>query len=209
MLTENLYITASCSIVNNLVVKDSKQLFENKDLAVQPFLVSVYQHFAINYPRFYKMDNLGKLGWLAAEILLNGSFDKTIYQPEEIGIVLSNKSSSLDTDIKYYETVKTIASPALFVYTLPNIVMGEICIRHNFKGENDFFIFEDFNAAFIHSYVAHLIETEALKACICGWVEVIDNDYKAVLYLVEKKATNNTINFTEENINHLYQTTHG
>jgi len=208
-LTENLYITASCSIAGNAVIKDGKQLFENKDAGAQEFLVSAYHHFAISYPRFYKMDNLGKLGWLAAELLLAGSFDKSAYRPEDIGLVLCNKSGSLDTDIKYYDTVKTIASPALFVYTLPNIVMGEICIRHNFKGENDFFIFEYFNPGFIHQYVSHLFETGVLEACVCGWVEIIDNDYKACLYLTEKKATDKTMLFTEENIHHIYQTTHG
>ena len=208
-MTENLYIAASCSIVNNVVIKDSKSLFENKGMAVQPFLVSVYQHFAINYPRFYKMDNLCKLGWLATEILVEHSFDKTAYQAEDIGVVLSNSSSSLDTDIKYYETVKTIASPALFVYTLPNIVLGEICIRHNFKGENDFFIFENFNAGFIQQYVSHLFETGVLKACICGWVEIMDDNYGTSLYLIEKKGNGNTMLFTEENIHNNYQITHG
>jgi len=208
-LTENLYITASCSIASNVVVKDNKILFENKGIAVQPFLVSVYGHFAFNYPRFYKMDNLAKLGWLAAEILLENSFDKTQYQPEDTGLVLANRNSSLDTDIKYYETVKTMASPALFVYTLPNIVLGEICIRHNFKGENDFFIFEDFNAGFIQQYVEHLFVTGALDACICGWVEIIDNEYHASVYLVERKGNAGAKPFTEENINHIYQITHG
>ena len=66
--------------------------------------------------------------------------------------------------------------------------MGEICIRHNFKGENDFFIFEQFDAGFIQQYVAHLFNTDILQACICGWVELMDNDYKACLYLVEKKT---------------------
>ena len=102
----------------------AKCCLKNKGLGVQPFLVSVYQHFAINYPRFYKMDNLAKLGWLAAEILLQHSFDKTTYQPEDIGLLLSNKSSSLDTDIKYYETVKTIASPALFVLYIAEYCNG-------------------------------------------------------------------------------------
>ncbi|GAC1426786.1 MAG: hypothetical protein NVSMB7_03410 [Chitinophagaceae bacterium] len=208
-MTENLYITASCSIVNNVVLKDNKLLFENKGIAVQPFLVSVYQYFAINYPRFYKMDNLAKLGWLAAEILLENSFNKGLYQPEETGLVLCNRSSSLDTDIKYYETVKTIASPALFVYTLPNIVLGEICIRHNFKGENDFFIFEDFNTGFIQQYVEHLFVTGVLEACICGWVEIIDNEYHACLYLAEKRGNDNAIVFTKENIHQIYQITHG
>ena len=173
------------------------------------FLVSAYRHFALNYPKFYKMDNLGKLGWLAAEMLLANSFDKTVYQPEDIGLLFCNRNSSLDNDIKYYETVKTIASPALFVYTLPNIVMGEICIRHNFKGENDFFIFDSFNAGFLQQYAAHLFATGAVEACICGWVDLLGNDYRACLYLVEKKAGGKKTLFTEENIHQIYQITHG
>ncbi len=207
-MIEQLYITASCSIVNNVVVKDDQSLFAHPGV-VQDFLIAAYQHFAPNYPKFYKMDNLAKLGWLAAEILLANSFDKAACQPEDIGLLLCNRNSSLDNDIKYYETVKTIASPALFVYTLPNIVMGEICIRHNFKGENDFFIFDSFNAGFIQQYTAHLFATGAVEACICGWVELMDNDYHACLYLVEKKAGKQTMLFTEENIHQIYQITHG
>jgi len=150
-----------------------------------------------------------KLGWLAAEILLKDGFKKDDYQPEEIGVGLANSNSSLDNDLKYVDTIKEFPSPAVFVYTLPNIVMGEICIRHNFKGENDFFIFEQFNAAFIQKYVWHLFETGALDACICGWVEIMDNDYKASLFLIEKKRTDKAIVFTEENITNIYQTTHG
>lgn len=171
--------------------------------------MAAYQHFAPNYPKFYKMDNLGRLGWLATEILLADSFDKTAYQPEDIGLLFCNRNSSLDNDIKYYETVKTIASPALFVYTLPNIVMGEICIRHNFKGENDFFIFDSFNAGFLQQYAAHLFATGAVAACICGWVELLGNDYRACLYLVEKNAGGKKPLFTEENIHQIYQITHG
>ncbi len=207
-MSEQLYITGSCNIVNNVVVKDNQSLFAHPGTP-QDFLVAAYQHFALNYPKFYKMDNLGKLGWLAAEILLANSFDKTAYLPEDIGLLFCNRNSSLDNDIKYYETVKTIASPALFVYTLPNIVMGEICIRHNFKGENDFFIFDSFNAGFLQQYAAHLFATGAVEACICGWVDLLGNDYRACLYLVEKKAGQPTTLFTEENIHQIYQITHG
>lgn len=207
-MIEQLYITASCSIVNNVVVKDNQSLFVHPGTA-QEFLVAAYQHFTLNYPKFYKMDNLCKLGWLTAEILLANSFDKTAYQPEDTGLLLCNRNSSLDNDLKYYETIKTIASPALFVYTLPNIVMGEICIRHNFKGENDFFIFDSFNPGFLQQYAAHLFATGALEACICGWVELLDNDYSACLYLVEKKGGHQKALFTVENIYHIYQITHG
>jgi hypothetical protein len=204
------YITASCSISNNAVYKNGMPLFENRETALTDFLLSVYQHFGIKYPKFYKMDNLSKLGWLAAEILLKDSFDASSYKPEDIGLILANANSSLDTDIRYYETTREIASPALFVYTLPNIVTGEISIRHQFKGENAFFIAEQFDAGFIGQYVNDLFNNNSLQACICGWVELLGEDYKAVLLLAEKKEEGKaTIHFTTENILKIYQSEHG
>ena len=92
------------------------------------------------------------------------------------------------------------------VYTLPNIVIGEICIWHNFNGEHAFFIFDSFDAGFIHEYVTNLINNDILQACICGWVEVLGNAYKTVLFLVEKEGT---IPFAKENINKTYQSENG
>ena len=203
------YITSSCIISNHIVYKNEKSVFENAAADLPDFLISVYHYFGINYPKFYKMDNLSKLGWLAAEILLRDSFRADEYEPETIGVVLANASSSLDTDIKYYETTKDIASPALFVYTLPNIVIGEICIRHHFKGENAFFIFDEFNAEFIEQYVCNLINNNILQSCICGWVELLDDQYKTVLFLVEKDKAGLGSLFTKENINKIYQLENG
>ena len=203
------YITASCIISKNVVYKNEQAVFKNKRKGLSEFLLSVYNHFEIKYPKFYKMDNLSKLGWLANEVLLQNSFDKKKYQPEDVGVVLSNASSSLDTDIRYYETAKNIASPALFVYTLPNIVIGEICIRHHFKGENAFFIFEKFDAGFIEQYVSNLINNNTLQSCICGWVELPEDEYKAVLFLVEKEKNPGSVIFTKENINKIYQLQNG
>lgn len=209
VLSEDIYITASCIISNHVVYKNEQAIFENKEPDLPGFLIAAYHYFQFQYPKFYKMDNLSKLGWLATELLLKNSFPAGKYQPEAIGVVLANASSSLDTDIKYYETAKDIASPALFVYTLPNIVIGEICIRHNFKGENAFFIFEEFDAGFIEKYVSNLINNNILQACICGWVELLDDQYKSVLFLVEKEKGSRNILFTKENINKIYQFKNG
>ena len=84
--------------------------------------------------KFYKMDNLCKLGYVAAGYLLKD----TNYRPEEIGIILANASASLDTDCRHQAIINKegdkAASPAVFVYTLPNVVLGEICIRHKNSG---------------------------------------------------------------------------
>jgi len=208
MISE-LYINASCSIAQNRIIKDGKTFFEKNVEAPQEFLQAAYEHFGLNYPKFFKMDRLSRLGWLTAEVLLQDSFQKDKYAPGDTGLVLTNANSSLDADIKYYESTRSYASPALFVYTLPNIVMGEICIRHNFKGENDFFIFERFNADFLYQQVSYLLQKNILKACICGWVEILGNHYESVLYLVEKTKGAGGQLFTEETIKNTYQFANG
>ncbi|MDB5030681.1 hypothetical protein [Mucilaginibacter sp.] len=199
----NNYITSYCTIVKHVVYKNEVPVFENRDADLPAFLLSAYQYFGLNYPKFYKMDNLSKLGWLASEILLKGSYIKD-YEPEDVGLVLSNANSSLDSDQKYIKSVSDIPSPALFVYTLPNIMIGEICIRNNFKGEDAFFIFEKFDAGFIELYVNNLLNNNTLSACICGWVDVFESDYKAVLFLVEKEERDNAISFSKKNLGGIF-----
>lgn len=216
-MQEDIYITASSVIDRRRVFKNEMTIFENKDTGVGEFLIAAYRHLGINYPKFYKMDNLARLGWLASEVLLKNSFNAAGYSAEEVGIVLMNASSSLDADLRYFESTKEIPSPALFVYTLPNIVIGEICIKHKFKGESAFFIFEVFDAGFLEKYVSNLINNNILQACICGWVELIGENYKSVLFLVEKNSTGNLdenkwpgkMLFTKENLDKIYNEQHG
>jgi hypothetical protein len=199
----NNYITSNVTIVKNVVYRDERPVFENRDIDLSAFLLSVYQHLQVTYPKFYKMDNLSKLGWLATEVLLKDTGIKQ-YSPKEVGVVLSNANASLDSDQKYMQSVADIPSPALFVYTLPNIMIGEICIRNNFKGEDAFFIFEKFDAAFIGQYVNELLNNNVLQTCICGWVDVLNEDYKAVLFLVEKTETAKAIPFSSKNLQAIF-----
>ena len=95
--------------------------------------------------RFSRMDNLSKLGYIAAEKLL--AVGK--YGAWRVGIVMANRSASLDTDIRHQQIVESHpeegASPAVFVHTLPNIAAGELSIRHGIKGEGLFFIEPSFD----------------------------------------------------------------
>ncbi len=89
-------------------------------------------------------------------------------------------------------------------------MIGEICIRNGFKGENAFFVFDRFDANFIERYVTNLLDTEVLQVCICGWIELLENRHHAVLFLVEKIANgiNNNL-FTVEYINKIYEIANG
>jgi 3-oxoacyl-(acyl-carrier-protein) synthase len=203
-LAKEGYITSSCVISGNAVYKNGERVFINAEDNVPDFLNSIYKHFDLSYSRFYKMDSLSKLGWLASEILLKDSFEKDKYKPEDVGLILSNANASLDTDRKYLNSVSEIPSPSLFVYTLPNIVTGEICIRNNFKGEDAFFIFEEFNPRFLENYVSNLLENDVLQTCICGWVELVGDEYKAALFLIEKNKNDESVSFTKEYMNMIF-----
>lgn len=204
MSSNGAYITSACVIRDHAVIRNGNTVFESKDTDLPGFLRSLYDRYSGQYPKFHKMDLLSKLGWAATEILLQ-DMPMDIYAPEETGVVLANTSSSLDTDERYYETVSEIASPALFVYTLPNIVIGEISIRHGFKGENAFFIDDHFDIGFITGYVRQLLETGAVNACICGWVEQYHAGYEAALFLVEKNSRGMALPFTAGEVEKLYR----
>lgn len=154
-------------------------VFISSETDFAPFIREAYKYLGENNMKFYKMDNLCKLGYVAAEYLLKD----TNYRPEEMGIILANSSSSLDTDCKHQAIISKegdkAASPAVFVYTLPNVVLGEICIRHKIQGENTFFVRRQSDAASLEDYARIVMAKGKLRTCIIGWCELLDGHYQA------------------------------
>lgn len=149
-----------------------------------------YRSLGVPNMRFSKMDDLSKLGYVAVEKLLTAGDLLRKYNPARIGIVLSNRSASLDTDIRHQRIVESHpeegTSPAVFVYTLPNIVAAEISIRHGIKGEGLFFIGHSSIDSFAEQYARQLVATGVLDAAICGWCELLGEGYEVKLNLLEK-----------------------
>ncbi len=204
------YIISNYCIIRNQKILCGQSAYSEPNDAGYKFLISAYQHFGINYPKFYKMDNLSKLGFLATELLLTKPPLQKQYKPDEMGIILSNASSSLSTDILHQQSIASrsdyFPSPSVFVYTLPNVMIGEICIRHKFSGEGCFFIHEKFNADFLYQYAIQLLNSEIIQVCITGWVEMNEQNYESVVYLIEKSShTNNQIaNFDPDALNRIF-----
>src|SRR5690606_21387390 len=202
-MNKKLYITSHLTIQNNKVILDDKELFRSKLEDFSAFSKEAYKHFEINYPKFFKMDNLSKLAFLGAEIILKKELLNDT--DNDIALVFANRSSSLDTDYKHQKTITDKAnyypSPAVFVYTLPNICMGEISIRHKLYAENSFFIFEDFNAEFLGNYSVYLLETGKTTKVLLAWVEYFQNEYKAFMCLI---STSGTEAFNIEKMKEIY-----
>jgi hypothetical protein len=187
---------------------NGKLVFESQENNLDHFLQKAYEFLGGDYPKFHKMDRLCKAGFLASEVILSNSV-KESHTSENIAIVLSNRESSLDTDVRFQNTLETAPSPSLFVYTLPNIVIGEICIRNGITGENAFFVFPEFNPEFLANYTEGLFESHGMTAAIGGWVDVERERHDVFLYLVEDRGSGEAIPHSMENLFKLYQGSHG
>lgn len=200
-----IYINRFAHIRNRALLRMGEIVYRDIRGDLNTFLDNSFEAFSINYPKFHKMDSCSKLGFLATEMLLRDIELKNDYRPEQIALILSNAHGSLDTDKRYFESTKTMASPALFVYTLPNIVAGEICIRNGIKGENAFFVAKKFEPTQMYEYVDMVMTTEKTHACIAGWIDVMGSQHDVFLYLAEKRQRDNAVLHTANHLQKIYQ----
>ena len=139
--------------------------------------------------KFFKMSDLCKAAYIAVENLLRERPLSDKYERTDIAIIMANSSASLDTDLEHQRILEQRlpegTSPAVFVYTLPSVAAGEICIRNKFQGDNTFFI--DDNQEETEKYAEMLIERGYAKAVICGWCDKLGENRKVSLKILEIK----------------------
>ena len=187
---KDIHIVKECVIEDKKVFVNGHIAFDGttcEDFAV--FIRAAFKSISAPYMKFSKMDDLCKLGLTAAEFLLQGENVSEKYGQRDVAMLLANRYSSLDTDMAYQKMIDIKdpyqPSPAVFVYTLANIVMGEICIRHKFQGENLFLITENRDENLLMEQAGILFSMSKTKACIAGWVDYLDGEYYARLLLLE------------------------
>jgi hypothetical protein len=192
MMENNYIISDYCIIRNNRIVLNGEVVYMGSESSPGEFFTAAYRYFNISYAKFFKMDSLCKLGFLASELLLGGKNISEICPGDEVGILLSNAGSSIDTDRNHQKSISRrdeyFPSPSVFVYTLANIVIGEICIRHKLFGESFFMIEKEFDAKRLYVQVKHWLDEEIVRCCISGWVEIDNDKYEAVLYFIQKTS---------------------
>ena len=155
------------------------------DNDINSFLKEMYYKLDLDYPKFFKMDNLCKLGVIGTELLCRKNKD-LFSRKDRVGIILQNKSSSLDSDIKHQEGIENnTVSPAVFVYTLPNIIIGEISIKHKWQSEGVFFIDENLDTKLLSQYSNILLKEGRTDLNLIGWVDVIKNQFSLKLGVVD------------------------
>ena len=182
------YINSYCHISFNKCVVNSKEIYSFNSGSIDDFTKDVYKQLDIDYSKFYKMDILSRTAFLGVELLKKECSEISNYSDNEIALLFANNNSSAITDVNFQETYKNggIPSPSLFVYTLPNILIGELAIRNKWYGENMFTVAESFDPNYFSSY-CNLLLNKNTEAAICGWLNINNDKIEAFLFFVTKK----------------------
>lgn len=165
------------------------------EVSLTPGKVSL-DRYEGNYPRFYKMDRLSRLAFLAAERLLAPLQPLTPRKTHPDAIVLFNHTSSIDSDRRHawlvFRDSEGLASPSVFVYTLPNIAVGEIAIRHNCTGETALYILPSQDEQLINQIIQTTFQDKTVTTLLTGWVDYQkDDNFKCTLRLLTINPHNN------------------
>ncbi|MFC2370916.1 beta-ketoacyl synthase N-terminal-like domain-containing protein, partial [Segatella oris] len=169
---------------------DGKVFAIDKEGKQSSLLTALYKQIIGNYPKYYKMDGLCRLGFVASELLLKaerneGSFTEDTNKTR--AIVFFNRSSSIASDKKYLASIAEkdnyFPSPSVFVYTLPNIVTGEIAIRNGYHGETSFYILPHKNELLMQDIIETTFMDEQTTSILTGWLDYEDSEhFEADLY---------------------------
>ena len=163
-------------------------------------LTDLYRTHIGDWPKFYKMDTLSKAGFVATELLLKKVGERRCDSEEFIrsrAIVLFGSTASLCADRNYQETIQDkdnyYPSPALFVYTLPNIVTGEIAIRNHWRGETSFYVLEEPDASQMTFHLACAFQDADTESILAGWVDSrMNDDFQVFVTLISREDAADT-----------------
>ncbi len=180
--------THSVSISPSRVVVDGKTICEKSEKG--NFLTALYKKYIGGYPKYYKMDKLSQLGFVASELLLSQESPRR-QQCADRAVVLFNHSSSLCVDGEYAKSITLGAdyfpSPSLFVYTLPNITCGEIAIRNGYHAETSFYILHGKDEVMMHHVLSATFLDKSIQSMLTGWIDYEDeNHFEAELKIIVK-----------------------
>ena len=174
---------------------DNKEFIIDKEITQNGLLTALYKQIIGNYPKYYKMDGLCRLGFVASELLLKAERDKGSFTEDTNktrAIVFFNRSSSIASDKKYLASIvekdNYFPSPSVFVYTLPNIVTGEIAIRNGYHGETSFYILPHKNELLMQDIIETTFMDEQTTSVLTGWLDYEDSEhFEADLYIAYKQ----------------------
>lgn len=161
-------------------------------------LDEIYKSHIADYPKFHKMDMLGKLVFAASELLTakeddakeNNAGKDNAGSDENRAVILFNATSSIVQDLQHIRTINDaegfFPSPSVFLYTLPNISIGEVAIRNSYKGETSLYILPEKDDGLMNDIINASFASSRTRSMLTGWADCSDEDtFEAEMKIIE------------------------
>lgn len=147
--------------------------------------------------RLGRFDRYTRMGCAAVALALSDAgFDPKNKNPKT-GLLLAGQYGSFVTDMDFHETTFDgggFASPHLFSYTLPNIVIGECANLFGFMGPTYCIDSDNGRASQALYQAAIYLQTCTAEAMLVGWLEILPEaspggqEGAAILYFTTNKS---------------------
>ena len=170
------------SVMHSVHLTDSSLSIDGREIPVaergKPLLTVIYRNMLDDCPRFYKMDVFNRLVYVASQLLVKEESpeDRDDYR----AVVLFNGASTVVADRKHIATVSGsegfFPSPSVALFTLPNIVTGEIAISNGYKGETSLYILDRRNSPLMEQIVEATFAGSEARSMMTGWVDCTSED---------------------------------
>lgn len=145
----------------------------------------LYRHFQGSYTKIFKMDDLCKYAYIAVEALKRQSPIATTP-----GVYFANSTSSYDSDRAHLNALMESGeiSPAVFVYTLPNIAIGEIAIANQWHCPSQCEIHQNFKADYFLGELDFFMKAHpSLNDFIFLWVDVVEGIQDVLAFHIQRQ----------------------
>ena len=187
----------SFKVTHILRMTSHSVVVNDKDVPVSTngmsMLKELYCTYIKDYPKFYKMDPLCKVGFIASELLLDAESEADnvtrFFARDDRALVWVTRTASFCADKVYQRTIQCkddyYPSPSAFIYTLPNVLTGEIAIRNHYHGETICLLQN--TQENVLNLMSQAFSDVHTRSVVGGWIEVESEDcFEVVLYIIKQ-----------------------
>ena len=185
---------ASYEVVRRLRITPDGLSLDEKDVPLEnrgaSLITEVFKKYLADGSRFFKMDLYSRLAYVGTSLLAKDSLAD--YDPEDVALVIFTQNGSVLADRKHLSTFSNpeefYPSPAVFINTLPNVVLGEIAVKNNVKGETTLVLLPSRDEAAMSRIIEATGSVTGPAVMICGWIDCDSEDsYIADLKMLKIK----------------------
>ena len=153
-------------------------------------ITEIFKKYLADGSRFFKMDLYSRLAYVGTSLLAKDSLEGS--DPEDRALIVFTQNGSVLADRKHLSTFSNpdefYPSPAVFINTLPNVVLGEIAVKNSIKGETTLVLLPRRDEAAIDKVIEATVSATRPAVLICGWVDCdADDSFIADLKMLKIK----------------------